>query len=163
MPCTSLFPTTQHHPSFSLRCLSSARVPTSPDQVPRIQLVRPFYPLLSCYSRQYSVGGTRRQSGRVEAEHPHAQRTTLYYRSRLTASPSTRGQRTSHRSAISRPGYKGHRNPIHPAYAHARDRERGRKYHVGSRTGASPLKKSGSELLRSEGSAAYRDSVYSSL
>ena len=44
MPCTSLLPLPMLNVTLlSLRSLSSARVPTSPDQAPRIQPVRPFY------------------------------------------------------------------------------------------------------------------------
>ena len=44
MPCTSLLPLPMLNVTLlSLRSLSSARVPTSPDQAPRTQPVRPFY------------------------------------------------------------------------------------------------------------------------
>ena len=155
MPCTSPFPpTAQHHHSFSEIFIISKGA-YQPGSSPSHTAGPSVLSLLSFYPHQFSIGGTCRQSCRVEAEHPHAQRTALYYRSRLTASPGTRSQRTSHRRAISRPGQKGHRDPIHPPYADARDCVCGRKHHVSSRTGASPMKKSGSELLQPEGSAAY--------
>lgn len=76
-------------------CLPARVKPRAPSR-----FVRSITP----YPHQYIVGGTRRQSCRVETEHPRAQRVALYYRSWLTTSPSTRSQRTSHGRAISRPG-----------------------------------------------------------
>jgi hypothetical protein len=104
MPCTSLPPLPL--PNIALLSLRSylqqGCLPARIKPCAHSRLVRSIR--FSFYPRQCFVGDTRRQSCRVEAEHPHAQRVALYYRSWLTASPSAGGQRTSHRRAIGRPG-----------------------------------------------------------
>ena len=101
MPCTSPSPpTAQHHSSFSEIFIISKGA-YQPGSSPAHTAGLFILSHIIIHPHQCSVA---RQSCRAEAEHSQPQRDALYYRSWLTASPSTGSQRTSHRRAISRPG-----------------------------------------------------------
>ena len=75
MPCTSPFPpTAQYHPSFS-KIFIISKGAYQPGSSPSHTAGPSVLSLLSFYPHQFSIGGTCRQSCRVEAEHPYAQRT----------------------------------------------------------------------------------------